>query len=285
LDQISCLCLSQKAFENYGEHFLRFNPFVEENIKVSIHAKNQENIPWGISYEGADRLWQQAPGKGSGVKVAVIDTGISRSHPDLRKRVKGGIKLAKSRKLNGHGTHVAGIIAASLNNKGVVGMAPEADLYDVRAFCSDGTAELSDIIRGIDWSIQNGMDIINMSFCMAEPSEALSRVIKKARAKGIKMVASAGNNGGAVEYPAKYTGVIGVGAIDKNGSLADFSSRGSGVDAKAPGVGILSTWTQKGYKTLEGTSMAAPHVAGKLALQSGQQRENSPDNLPQAAQI
>lgn len=265
---ISCLCISNKMFETYNKHFLGFEPLVEENVTVKVHAEKEDTIPWGVASEGGERLWNK--GKGKGVKVAVIDTGIARNHSDLKSRVKGGIRLARSRKLNGHGTHVAGIIAASLNHWGVVGVAPEADLYDVRAFRSDGTANLSDIIKGIDWSIQNGMHLINMSFGMSESSEALSRVIKRARSHGITMVASAGNNGGVVEYPARYSDVIGVGAVDQKGNLADFSSRGKGLNKKAPGVGILSTWTQNGFKTLDGTSMAAPHITGMFALKLSQ---------------
>lgn len=235
----------------------------KENAIVKIHVNETEQIPWGVEYMGGSRLWKR--GMGNGVKIAVIDTGIDRHHPDLKGQVKGGIHLVKGGS-NGHGTHVAGIIAAAKNNWGVVGMGPKAHLYDVKAFKADGTSEVLNIIKGIDWSIQNGVQIINMSFGMTQYSEALSRMIRRAASKGIIMVASAGNNGGTVEYPARYRNVIGVSALDKNGKLAKFSSRGKGVNTSAPGVGILSTWLGNRFKKLDGTSMAAPHISGLLAL-------------------
>ncbi|MCK9910144.1 S8 family serine peptidase, partial [Microbacteriaceae bacterium K1510] len=116
------------------------------------------------------------------------------------------------------------------------------------------------------------MNIINMSFGMPQYSEALSRMVKRASSQGIVMVASAGNNGAAVEFPARYPGVIGVGALNENGKLADFSSRGKGLNVAAPGVNILSTWPGNQFKTLNGTSMAAPHITGLTALRLSARR-------------
>jgi len=262
-DNLTCLCISKVLFQKYEALFLQFNPKVEDNVTVKVHAEFSDQIPWGVESLGGTRLWRK--GYGKGVRVAVIDTGIDRNHPDLRGQVKGRIHLVKG-KIGGHGTHVAGIIAAAMNNRGIVGVSPQAELYDVKAFKANGTARLFDIIRGIDWSIQNRMQVINMSFGMPEASEALRRVIKKAHAAGIKMVASAGNNGGAVEYPARFPQVISVGALDQNGKLAEFSSRGKGLSVRAPGVKIYSTWPGGRFRTLDGTSMAAAHVTGLTAL-------------------
>jgi subtilisin len=260
---ISCLCVPKDIFDKHSQHFLQFNPQVEENVTVKVHATDPDQIPWGVEYMGGSRLWKK--GMGNGIKVAVIDTGIDRHHPDLKSQVKGGVRLARGG-LNGHGTHVAGIIAATKNNWGIVGVSPQVHLYDVKAFDADGTATVLNIIKGIEWSIKNNMHIINMSFGMPQYSEALFRIIRRAASKGIIMVASAGNNGGAVEYPARYPHVIGVGALDKQGKLANFSARGKGINMSAPGVSILSTWPGKKFKTLDGTSMAAPHISGLLAL-------------------
>lgn len=267
-DDLSCLCVNEQVYARHQSHFHRYPATVEENVTVSVHS--EEEIPWGVRYVGAERLWKR--GKGEGVKIAVIDTGISRDHFELRDRIKGGINLATGRQ-NGHGTHVAGIIVAEMNQRGIVGVSPEAHLYDVRAFGDDGKSSLATILRAIHWSIENKMDIINMSFGMPQYSEALARVVEKANNQGIIMVASAGNNGGEVEYPARYKGVVGVSAIDQKGKLAEFSSRGKGANAKAPGVDILSTWPGNQFRTLNGTSMAAPHVTGLKALQLSRSRK------------
>ncbi len=268
-NDLSCLCVTKQVYERHQAHFNRYRATVEDDVTVSVHA--EEEIPWGVRYVGAERLWKR--GRGAGVKIAVIDTGISREHFELRDQIKGGVNLVSGRQ-NGHGTHVAGIIVAEMNQRGIVGVSPEAHLYDVRAFGEDGKSSLGTILRAINWSIENKMDIINMSFGMPQYSEALARSVEKARKQGIVMVASAGNNGGAVEYPARYKGVVGVSAIDQNGKLADFSSRGKGANTKAPGVDILSTWPGNQFKTLNGTSMAAPHVTGLKALEISRSRKN-----------
>ncbi|WNC17054.1 S8 family peptidase [Brevibacillus brevis] len=282
-DDLSCMCVNERVYERHHSHFSRYSATVEDNVTISVHAQSIEEttgepvggiatdeVPWGVRYVGAERLWKR--GRGEGVNIAVIDTGISRDHYDLRDRIKGGVNLVSGRQ-NGHGTHVAGIIVAELNQKGIVGVSPEAHLYDVRAFGEDGKSSLATILRAIRWSVENRMDIVNMSFGMPQYSEALARAVERARNQGIIMVASAGNNGGEVEYPARYKGVIGVSAIDQKGKLADFSSRGKGANTKAPGVDILSTWPGNQFRTLNGTSMAAPHVTGLKALELSRARK------------
>ncbi len=239
---------------------------VSENVTVKLHKSDE--IPWGVKKIGAPELWKVS--KGKGIKVAVIDTGISRNHPDLKGQVKGRIITANGgagySEIDGHGTHVAGTIAAVANQKGIVGVAPEVELYDIRAFAPDGTAAISDIVEGINWAIENKMDVINMSFGTSEDNLAFRNAIRRAAKAGIVLVASAGNNGGELEYPAAYKQVVAVGAVTQDNKLADFSSRGSGLDVAAPGVGIKSTWLNKGYRVLDGTSMAAAHVSGMYAL-------------------
>jgi len=238
---------------------------VSENVQVRLHKA--EEIPWGVERTGAPQYWQET--RGQGVKVAVIDTGISR-HSDLRGQVKGRVVTANDglgySQIDGHGTHVAGTIAAVANQKGIVGVAPAVELYDIRAFSPEGHASIADVVEGINWSIENGMHIINMSFGVSEDHYALRYAVKQAAKAGIIMVASAGNNGGALEYPAAYKEVIAVGAIDQENRLAAFSSRGSGLNLVAPGVAIKSTWPGNQYRVLDGTSMAAAHVTGLYAL-------------------
>jgi subtilisin len=267
------ICLRNHTFKKYEKWLCQYPVHVEENITIRLHA---DEIPWGVRYIGAPRQWKK--GRGGGIKIAVVDTGINRNHPDLRERVQGGIHIVKrsfgNPETRGHGTHVAGIIAASLNDWGIAGVAPDVAIYDVRAFAQDGTAYLSDIIKGIEWSIRNKMDIINMSFGTPQYSKALHQAIKAAHRTGIVLVASAGNNGGAVEYPARFPEVIAVGAVDEKGKLADFSARGPGLDVTAPGVNIKSTWFGNGFHVLSGTSMAAPHITGKIALRLSARRHS-----------
>lgn len=227
-----------------------------------------ETIPWSISMISADKV----PSTGKGVKVAILDTGIDSSHPDLRGAVKGGYNaVGNSRSVrdrNGHGTHVAGIIASRKNRLGIRGIAPEVDLYAVKVLDDRGSGKVSDLIEGIEWAVQNKMDVINMSVGTKENNQTLREAVQNAARAGVIMVAAAGNNGpspNTVLYPAKYAEVISVGAVSKDRKIADFSARGAEVDIVAPGKDIYSTWPGGGYKTLSGTSMAAPHVTGVVA--------------------
>ncbi|SHI07082.1 S8 family serine peptidase [Clostridium grantii] len=205
--------------------------------------EQEEVIPWGIKYVGAPEMWEIT--RGEGIKVAVIDTGIDVNHPDLGDNIKGGINTIINDNTyndnNGHGTHVAGIIGATDNDIGVVGVAPEVDLYSVKALDSYGDGYVSDIIYGINWCIINDIDIINMSFGINENLIALHDVVKLASENGIIMIASSGNNyGGYSQYPAVFEEVVAVGAIDYSGNILGFSAI-NGVDVWAPGYNILST--------------------------------------------
>ncbi|MCL4459216.1 MAG: S8 family peptidase [Chloroflexi bacterium] len=230
-----------------------------------------EVLPWGVDRIDADLAW--ATSRGAGVKVAVLDTGIDLDHPDLQANIKGGINTINSLKSanddNGHGTHIAGIIAAVDNDIGVIGVAPEAHLYAVKVLNRQGSGFVSDVIEGLQWSIDNGMQVVNMSFGSSADNQSLHDAVIKAYNAGIVLVAAAGNSGPAdntVNYPAKYAEVIAVSATDKTDALANFSSRGPEVELAAPGVDVYSTWKGDGYNTLSGTSMATPHVSGTAAL-------------------
>lgn len=169
---------------------------------------------------------------------------------------------------HGHGTHVAGTIAAVRNSRGVVGVAPKAKIYAVKVMSSGGTGERSAVISGIEWAIENKMNVINMSLGSAEPTEAQHKALKAAYDEGIIIVASAGNRGpdGVMSYPARFPETIAVAALDLNENVASFSSRGEEVDVIAPGVRIYSTTKDGGYGYKFGTSMACPHVSGIAAL-------------------
>ena len=226
-----------------------------------------QELPWGVDRIDAEWAWDTTTGYA--VEVAVLDTGIDYEHPDLDANCKGGINIINSRKSykddNGHGTHCAGIIAAEDNEEGVVGVAPEASLYGVKVLDRRGSGWVSDIIAGLDWCDKNGMDIVNMSFGGGY-SSSLHDACDAAKDAGLLLVAAAGNDGGPVIYPAAYESVIAVSATNSSDGLASFSNYGDEIAIAAPGVNILSTYKGGGYATGDGTSMAAPHVAGTLAL-------------------
>ena len=244
---------------------------VDEDAEVMALGKPApapvpQTIPWGITSVGADSAWPLTAG--AGIKVAVVDTGIDLTHPDLK--VYGGYNAISPMKSaaddNGHGTHVAGIIAALNNSIGVVGVGPEISLYSVKVLNRSGSGYVSDIIEGLDWAIQNGIQVVNMSLGTDSDVQSFHDAIIRARDAGIVLVAAAGNDGAAVDFPGAYPEVVAVAATDVNNAVASWSSRGSEVDLAAPGVSIYSTYKGKTYKTLSGTSMATPHVAGAAAL-------------------
>lgn len=248
-----------------------------------------QETPWGIAQISADLAWSISTG--AGVKVAVIDTGIDKDHTDLV--VTGGeliITNGKYRKKgpdnwnddNGHGTHVAGTIAAVNNNAGVVGVAPDALLYAVKVLDNRGSGYASDVAAGIDWAVSNGMDVANLSLGSSGESLAIRDAVLAAEQAGVVIVAAAGNSGpgsNTVIYPAKYAETIAVAASDIDDNITGFSSRGPEVDITAPGVNILSTTNDGQTGTMSGTSMAAPHVAGVVALVLAQNPALSPAEI------
>ncbi|MHB9109838.1 MAG: S8 family peptidase [Armatimonadota bacterium] len=238
-----------------------------------------ETLPWGVQSIKADRVWDRngdlAPdaNAGQGVKVAVVDTGIDLAHPDLAANIAGGYNAIDPGQSpqddNGHGTHVAGIIAAAADGAGVIGAAPRVSLYAVKVLGSDGNGYYSDIIEGIQWCMNNGMQVINLSLGGYEDVRALHDVVSEAARRGIVITAAAGNDGPAdnsVGYPARYPEVIAVAAYNASRDLADYSSRGPEIDLLAPGDDILSTVPGNAYQSLSGTSMAVPHASAAAAL-------------------
>ncbi len=276
--------LTKKAQEilSHSPNILRIeDDIVIEALDIRSFGKptatiSSQILPWGVKRIGADLVWPTTTA--DPIKVAIIDTGINLSHPDLKANIKGGFSAVNYTKSynddNGHGTHVAGIVAALDNSFGVVGVGPKIDLYAVKVLNRNGSGYLSDIIEGLDWVIQQkktygGDWVINMSFGTPTYSQTFAEAIKRVADSGIIQVAAAGNSGpndNTVLYPAKFDEVIAVSAIDKDGNIASWSSRGPEVDLCAPGVDIYSTYKKSSYQTLSGTSMAAPHVAGVAAL-------------------
>jgi subtilisin family serine protease len=241
----------------------------EENMKMARITKLSQLLPWGIDRIKANLVWPEG-NTADPVKVGIIDTGISNKHPDLLANVKGGVNTINPTKSwnddNGHGSHVAGIVAALNNNIGVVGAAPAADLYAIKVLNASGSGYLSDVIEGIQWAITNHMQVINMSLGTTSDIQSFHEAVAAAKEAGIVVVAAAGNSGNLVSFPAAYSEVIAVSATDQDDVIASWSSRGPEVDLAAPGVSIYSTYKGTGYATLSGTSMATPHVTGVAAL-------------------
>ncbi len=243
--------------------------YIEEDIIIKQSAQIED---YGIKTTNISAAWDSGL-SGKAIKIAVIDSGIA-SHNDLV--IVGGVSTVDYTSSynddHGHGTHVAGIIGARNNSYGVKGVAFESDIYAVKAFNQNGEALLSDIIEGINWSIVNDMDIINLSSGTQTASTAFRTVIDKAYENGLLVVAAAGNDGTSdgsgdtVDFPARYDSVIGVSAVDVNSNRAEFSSTGPTVEVAAPGVRVLSTYIGNQYAYISGTSMAAPFVTGELAL-------------------
>ncbi|MUG73814.1 S8 family serine peptidase [Paenibacillus validus] len=262
---------------------------VEADVRIRLHARGPSSgssslyagtpaaadpeavkIPWGIRHIRAPEVWSKS--RGDQIRIAVIDTGADYSHPDLRHCLSRGINVLSHQPYpiddNGHGTHIAGTIAAYTNQRGIVGVAPQALIHPVKAFDNQGGAFVSDIVKGIDWCVANGMDIINMSFGMRTYSKALEAAVLSAYRAGIIVIASSGNEGkrAEIDYPARFPQVIAVGATTRRGRIASFSNDGKQIDIYAPGENIYSTWLQGKYRELSGTSMATSHVTGVVAL-------------------
>lgn len=238
---------------------------MSETRNIEIVNSLPDKIDWGLKKIKADKVWSKT--RGEGVKVAIIDTGIDISHPDLKERIKYTINMhTRTTDVTddyGHGTHIAGLIAGK--NTGV---APESELYIAKVLDSKGLGNMTNIIDGITFAINTKVDILCMSLGIDRrlPLIIEERLIK-AHEKGITIVCATGNSGvKPPEYPAKYDFIIGVGGIDKNGKLAHFSNFGDQMDIVAPSVDILSTYLDGKYARMTGTSMASPLVAGAIAL-------------------
>jgi len=229
-----------------------------------------QRIPWGVRAVNAPFLWKKS--RGEGVRIGIVDTGVDFSHDDIKPALMRGVNLLNRNLLpfddNGHGTHIAGTIAASNAAGGIRGVAPGAKLYPIKAFDREGSAYVSDIILSIHWCIAHGIDVINMSFGMSSYSPSLHQAVKSAYQRNVIVVASSGNHGrrGAIDYPARFTQTIAVGAVNKRNRIAAFSNRSRHVDLYAPGEAVYSTWPGSKYNHLNGTSMAAAHVSGVIAL-------------------
>ena len=257
-------------------------------------VKNNTKIPYGVTMIQAKSMWTLGQ-KGVGVNIAVIDSGCDVEHESLKNNIVGVRNFTDEDNKNpnivtdrvGHGTHVCGIIAANGNNNSIVGVSPSANLYILKAIDGSGTGNVSWVVNAINYAIEKDVDIISMSLGMSQGDTKLERAIKTAIGRNILVVCAAGNEGDGnydafeYSYPAAYVDVISVGAVDKKGIPASFSNSNLVVDLVAPGVDIISTYPNNQFASLSGTSMAAPHVTGSLALLKNWSKDEFQRNLTQ----
>ncbi len=245
-----------------------------EGVYQDITEPLPPTIPWGIDRIDAELAWDTSTGVN--VQVAVLDTGIDKDHPELQDNILAGISFVwywlgrpfwdpkAWQDDNGHGTWTAGIVAS---------VAPDVDIVAVKVMDATGYGYTSDVIAGIEWCMDNLIDVISMSFVDPVYSNAFNNVVSIAYVQeGIVLVGASGNDGDGnpltndVLYPAKYDAVIAVSGIDENDLVASFSSDGAEVEITAPAVNVNSTWMGGGYEVHDGTSASCPHVSGTVAL-------------------
>ena len=225
---------------------------------------------WGLAAVGAPACWDLSTG--SGVTVAVVDSGVVPSHPDLQGRVDmaNGYDFVNNDPDaiddEGHGTHIAGIIAGRLDGNLGSGIAPGATILPVKVLDAHGAGSTYQAALGIRWAVDHGARVLNLSWGSTSPKLIQREAIDYAVGKGAIVIAAAGNHGSPVEYPARYPGVIAVGAFDRYLHVASFSAGGDGLALCGPGVDVLSAALGGGMIYDSGTSMATPFVSGTAAL-------------------
>ena len=249
---------------------IQFIPVEDLEVTPVPFSALSQTQNWGMGLSSIQTVWQLT--KGEDVTVAVLDTGIA-EHVDLSEcwSKDSVFNCSDSEswedKSSGHGTHVAGIIAGSDNDFGVVGVAPKCKVIPIKVLNDDGSGSFETIAAGLKKAIDLNVDIINMSLgSSSEPPKFIHDLILEAVSKGIVVIAAAGNDSKSVNYPARYDEVIAVAALDAGGRLATFTSKDETVDIVAPGVDIYSTFLRNEYCKMSGTSQASPFVAGICVL-------------------
>jgi len=270
--------------------FDRFTKDKEETIETldpqerSIYP--EEQISWGLKLLYGDYDIASTEGGGD-IRLAILDTGINKSHPDLVGRIGGCVDFTRSSIVedlcedkNGHGTHSAGVIAAdgSQDGLGAWGVSPGASIFSYKVCNADGICWADDVARAIDYAIEKDINIINLSFGGGQENSFVYEAISRAYQNNILILAPAGNNGPdneAIDFPASHENVIAVGMVDPAGEIPDWSSRGANngdfiigsgdLELVAPGIDIESTWIDNQYKRASGSSVAASFVSGLAA--------------------
>lgn len=269
------ISLTPRALEKLAE-----NPNVDHIERPSETSLMGTEAQWNVEAVHAPEAWAEGY-TGEGIKVAVIDSGVNTNHNDLD--IEESISFVSDNPettsvdessvvdQDGHGTHVAGVISANIGGekvygRDVVGVAPDVELYSLKAIAKKEGNTL-DIIEAIHWAIDHDMDIINLSVGSSDSTDFFEEAVNQAYEAGILVVGASGNDGHdtPVRYPARYDSVLAVSSVNREKKLSSFASIGPEVEFTAPGEPIVSTY-EDAYATMGGTSQAAPHVTGLLAL-------------------
>ncbi|MBE5817866.1 MAG: serine protease [Clostridiales bacterium] len=267
----------------------RIKEIIMDTKSISLlpfYVQEKHEAPWSLAHINAIEMWRRGY-TGQGAVVAVLDTGCNVFHPYIKHSIIGGVDFTSSGKrgasdvsdMNGHGTHVCGIISAAHNRKnGMSGVAPDAKLLVLKVLNEDGSGDIEPILKAlrfaVNWRGTNGkrVNVIGMSFGTKQHYPELEEAVDLASQRGILVVTAAGNDGdgnvatGEILYPGYYGSVLQVGASDINDKPAYFSNSNKRLDIVAPGVDILSLGMGNSYTVMSGTSMACPHVIGGAAL-------------------
>lgn len=234
----------------------------QELIPEKLSLKADVTPDWGVDAMKLPDAWKVS--KGKGVRVAILDTGIDTNHPDLAGKIVANRDFTGSRNgaadVQGHGTHCTGI---------ALRVAPDAEFINGKVLGDGGSGSSLGIAAGIDWAVEAGADVISMSLGSSAPDSRIRSACQRAVARGVIVIAAAGNEGpseGTVGYPGGFPEVVCVASTNKAGQVSRFSSRGPRVDIAAPGESIRSTYPGGRYAVLSGTSMATPQIAGVAAL-------------------
>lgn len=252
-----------------------YNYYHHMNDLEKLKWTNKQVSPWGQDLMGVDI----ADSKKEKIKVAILDSGINERHEDLVGKVKKKYNTFNNSDQTtdefNHGTAVAGIIAANDNDEGVIGLNQNVELYDVKVLDQEGHGKIEQLVKGIHWSIEQDVDLINLSFGFQSDSAELKEIIQEAISSGVIVVSAAGNTFSlGMDYPAQYEDVISVNAIDPNKSLIDAAALGE-TDFVAPGEDILSTNSNGNYSLFSGTSFASAYITGTLSYWLGEFKESS----------
>lgn len=250
------------------------------HITIPIYgltSSSAQIIGWEIIKFNIEKFWPKT--EGNNVTVAVIDTGCDLDHIDLKDNLIDGKNFVDVNKEpdddNGHGSHVAGIIAASNNKTGMVGVAPKTKILPVKALSANGAGSSKSIAQSVIFAADAGADLITMSLGSRNKSREIENAIKYAASKNVVLFCAAGNSGEDedIMYPAKFAETIAIGAIDRNLERTNFTCAGDELDFLSPGHDIISCAPNNQYATMSGTSMATPFAVGCAALLLSSYRE------------
>jgi len=289
-DEETMKALDEGNFFDIVSDVVRKPMYIQESLRVEDSRRylqfwNSQSVPYGIDMVKAQQVWEKYNVRGAGVKVCVLDTGITRDHEDFNTNNLSGYSGGEAvtpwdRDGDGHGTHVSGTIAAADNDNGVVGVAPDAEIYTVRVFDNGGNFYGSDVVAAAEACRDAGAQIISMSLGGPSYLGDEKRIFDSLFDQGILPIAAAGNDGDDdYSFPASYARVMSVAAVNSNRNHASFSQYNDRVDIAAPGVNIRSTWNNGRYSSISGTSMATPHISGVAALMKAYKPSATPTEL------